>query len=205
MSSPVQRVHLLGGPGSGKTTAGRPIADALELPFVDLDDVFRQAGWGVPEESDFRRDVQALRDQPRLVCAGNYGSTWDVRFADNDTVIFFSLPATVCVRRIVARSFRIRFRGRIDLLPINCQAGPDHEPFRDYLGFLRYTWRFPSRRAEHMQHLARVGIKEMILIDSTAAASQLVSDVQANGEDALVSRLRPLSSIVGAAVPARTL
>jgi shikimate kinase len=42
---------MVGTSGSGKTTVGRALAARLDVPFVELDSVFHQAGWTeLPEE-----------------------------------------------------------------------------------------------------------------------------------------------------------
>jgi shikimate kinase len=44
------KVYLIGMPGSGKSYLGRQIADALSLPFVDLDgEIEKREGFGIPE------------------------------------------------------------------------------------------------------------------------------------------------------------
>ena len=61
---------LYGPPGSGKTTIGKKLAERLDLPFTDLDEVIEnQSGMHIPEifsqegESGFReRERQALSD-----------------------------------------------------------------------------------------------------------------------------------------------
>ena len=61
-------IALTGFMGSGKTTVGRLVADALGCPFMDLDEIIvRKAGRGIPDifaaegEAGFRRrEKQAL-------------------------------------------------------------------------------------------------------------------------------------------------
>ena len=63
-------VTLTGFMGSGKTTVGRILADALGCPFIDLDEVIvRKAGRSIPEifasdgEADFRRQEKKALEQ----------------------------------------------------------------------------------------------------------------------------------------------
>ena len=63
-------VTLTGFMGSGKTTVGRILADALGCPFIDLDEVIvRKAGRSIPEifasdgEAGFRRQEKKALEQ----------------------------------------------------------------------------------------------------------------------------------------------
>ena len=63
------QLYLYGPSGSGKSTVGRILADALNLPLVDLDaEIETQSGMSIPDifsaegELGFRaRETQALR------------------------------------------------------------------------------------------------------------------------------------------------
>ena len=57
--SMLQRIHIIGGPGSGKTYAARHLSDLLGFPRYDLDDWFwdnAAQSYGV-RASDTERDA----------------------------------------------------------------------------------------------------------------------------------------------------
>lgn len=70
-------IALTGFMGSGKTTVGRIVADALGCPFIDLDDVIvKKAGRSIPEifaaqgESGFRKLEKAALEKTVARYAG---------------------------------------------------------------------------------------------------------------------------------------
>ena len=61
LASPLHRVHIVGGPGSGKTSLAREIGALTHLPVHHLDDVARIGGGDGP--------VRAADERDRLVAA----------------------------------------------------------------------------------------------------------------------------------------
>lgn len=58
----MRRISLVGVSGSGKTTVGRQLAAALDVPFIELDSLFHQPGWTDLPHDEFRRRVsEALK------------------------------------------------------------------------------------------------------------------------------------------------
>lgn len=85
------------------------------------------------------------------IADGNYGGTFDIRFARADTVVVLALPRLTCVARALRRS--LRNRGR-DVQAAGC-------PERVDTAFLRWVWRYPVHSRprldaaldEHRDHL----------------------------------------------------
>jgi adenylate kinase family enzyme len=102
----VRRVVVVGNAGSGKTTLGRAVAEALAVPFVELDSIYHQAGWRRLPVDEFRRQVGDLVAGDGWVLDGNYGDVRELVWARADTVIWFDLPRWTVVRRVLFRTVR---------------------------------------------------------------------------------------------------
>lgn len=106
----LQRIHIIGGPGSGKTYAARQLSGRLGIPAYDLDDLFwdRAAqSYGV-RASEVDRDTRlvAITRQDMWVIEGVYYRWLKPSFERAD--IIFVLSPNVYLRdwRILKRFMR---------------------------------------------------------------------------------------------------
>ncbi len=105
LSFAVERVSVVGTPGSGKTRVAAALARSLDVPHIELDALFHLPGWTERPLEEFRAEVAELARQPGWVIDGNYGSrVQDIVWAHADTVVWLDLPRRVVMRRIVLRT-----------------------------------------------------------------------------------------------------
>lgn len=92
----LDRVHVIGGMGTGKTFLARRLGVVLDAPVYEMD-------LGI-EQSE-------LLDQPRSICEGIH--LWDVDdlLDAADVVVWLDLPYRTCVRRVVVRHALASARG----------------------------------------------------------------------------------------------
>jgi len=104
----VKRVAILAtASGCGKTTVGRALAAALEVPFVELDAIHWQAGWTELDASELQRRVAPLAALDAWVMDGSYRSKLgDLVLERADTVVWLDLPRRVWLPRLVVRTLR---------------------------------------------------------------------------------------------------
>lgn len=102
----MRRVSLVGTPGSGKTTVGRRLARSLDVPFIELDSIFHQAGWRDLPREEFRQRVTDALVPEGWVVDGNYQAVLDLVWDRADTVVWLDLPRPLIMRRVIKRSLR---------------------------------------------------------------------------------------------------
>jgi adenylate kinase family enzyme len=104
----VKRVAILASAsGSGKTTLGRRLAEALDVPFHELDAIHHQADWRELDASELRRRVEPLVAGEGWVIDGAYRSKLgDLVLERADTVVWLDLPRRVWLPRLVGRTVR---------------------------------------------------------------------------------------------------
>jgi len=104
----MERVVILAtASGCGKTTVGRALASALDVPFVELDAIHWQAGWRELDAAELRRRVEPLVARAAWVVDGSYrGKLGDLVLERADTIVWLDLPRRIWLRRLVVRTLR---------------------------------------------------------------------------------------------------
>ena len=105
------RVLIIGGPGSGKTTLGRTIAQAIEGPLYELDAIGYEGGAGAERSlEDKLGDVGDIASQGRWVAEGSYIDWTDALAAAADGIVVLDPPWRVARHRIVMRHVKASLR-----------------------------------------------------------------------------------------------
>ena len=142
----MQRIVVMGPPGSGTSTLARRLGAIYGLPVFHLDQIYFQPGWVETPADAFRAEVTRLAQQPAWVIDGNYTATIGCRFAAADAVIYLDVPNRVAMRRILWRILSSYGRVRQDAAP-GC-------PERLDLAFIRFAWTW--NRIRRQRNLALV-------------------------------------------------
>src|SRR5689334_21136722 len=109
------RIHIIGGPGSGKTTLAHDLGRLLVVPVFTLDAIAEQCGGYGP---GFRplcpvdkrlADVSDIANQPAWITEGTY-LTWSERvLSAADLILWLDVSTPSAMWRIVSRHVREYF------------------------------------------------------------------------------------------------
>ena len=93
----MDKIIVIGCPGSGKTTFAQKLNKKLGLPLFHLDAI-----WHKPDRTHITREefdvrLGELLTLDRWIIDGNYSRTLERRIDFCDTVILFDLPTEVCL------------------------------------------------------------------------------------------------------------
>ncbi|WP_344126941.1 shikimate kinase [Luedemannella flava] len=173
----MRRVVVVGNAGSGKTTLGRRLGEALGVPFVELDSIFHQEGWRPLPEDLFRARVLDIVAADAWVIDGNYRVVRDLVWARADTVVWFDLPRRTVMRQVVLRTLRrmatrqVLWNGNREPVSGLFRLDPEHSIIRlAWLKHATYHERFAAAAADpRFAHL------RFVRIGSRADATTLVA------------------------------
>ena len=103
------KIHIIGGPGSGKTFLAEKLSRELGIPHYDLDDVqwSNESGYGKkrdPRDRDALPDELLQRDD--WIMEGVYYAWCGRCFEDADRIYLLEVPRRVYRYRIIRRFLR---------------------------------------------------------------------------------------------------
>jgi adenylate kinase family enzyme len=143
----MQRIAIIGRGGAGKSTLARTLGEKLGLPVIHLDTEHWLPGWVEPPDDVWAARVGELVQGERWIMDGNFGGTFEERFAVADTIVFLDFPAWLCAWRVLQRVQQWHGRNRPDL-PEGC---PERFDFK----FLRWIYTYGGRRGEVLARVFR--------------------------------------------------
>ena len=175
------RIHLAGGPGSGKTTAAKILADTLGLAHLDLDSIFWEPyapGAERLKDADQRDAALARFSQgDSWVVEGAYAQPWLMPSLNSANLVIALEPS------VWVRDFRIVTRWLKRRLGTLREDPPGNSSLRWLLFMLRFSHRWSRETRVRFEQLARGAGKPVIvvkdqyeLLDAIAGHHPAVSD-----------------------------
>jgi len=100
----MQRIHVIGGPGSGKTTFARRLATLDALPVYDLDVIGYAGGAGPKRPLDVRlTDVRLIAAQPAWITEGSFLWWTEELMERADVIVWLDVSWRLAAWRIIRR------------------------------------------------------------------------------------------------------
>ncbi len=100
-----KRIALIGLPGSGKSTFAVRLSKLLDIPVHHLDRHMFEPDGKKRDKREFIEIQNAILNEESWIVEGCSFSTFEMRFAKADTLIYFQFPRFVCYWRIFKRLF----------------------------------------------------------------------------------------------------
>ena len=110
-----QRILVIGGNGSGKTTFSIELAKKLNLPLLHLDKIGWRNTWEMTPREEFDRILLEELQKPEWIIDGNYARTLSKRLQYCDTVFYFDFPRLSCLLGVTSRIIKNYGKSRVDM------------------------------------------------------------------------------------------
>lgn len=104
----MEKVIIIGCPGSGKSTFGRKLKSITGLPLYHLDMLYwNKDRTTVSKEVFVERLLKAMHNS-KWIIDGNYGGSMEMRLKECDTVFFLDYPTELCLESVEKRKGKYR-------------------------------------------------------------------------------------------------
>ncbi len=103
------KIHIIGGPGSGKSYIAKIVSEKLAIPHLDLDDIFwdKSLGYGNKADEETRNaELEHFLAQPTWIVEGVYYKWLNKSFEQADLIVVLNTSVWLRHWRLIKRSVR---------------------------------------------------------------------------------------------------
>lgn len=161
----MQKVIVIGCPGSGKSTFSKALHDATGLPLYHLDMMHWNADGTHVAKCIFMERLHQALEKESWIIDGNYSSTMELRMQFCDTIFFLDYLTDICIDGIKSRKGRER-------TDIPCAAPEDEDA--EFMEFVK-NYNTTSRPIV-MRLLHRYSHKRIIIFEDRNEADKFLSN-----------------------------
>ncbi len=162
----MNRIIVIGSPGSGKSVFSRKLGEVTGLPVIHLDNLWWKPDRTTVTREEFDEKLAAVLKEDRWIIDGDYRRTLEVRMKRCDTVIFLDYPLEVCLQGISERILA----PREDLPWVEEEIDPELlQRVRDYR---------QERRPKVRELLAKYREKQIVILKSRQEADRWLKEIR---------------------------
>ena len=99
----MERICIIGGSGTGKTTLSNNLGKALNLPVYHIDAIHHLENWKIRDEAERDKIILDIINNDKWVVDGTYRSTLKERLERADYVIYLDYSSIAQVRGVLSR------------------------------------------------------------------------------------------------------
>lgn len=105
MSEDINKIAIIGGPGTGKSTLANNLGRKLNLPICHLDSINYFGNWVERDKKERDNIILQKVSEPKWVMDGTYNSTLEERVQKSDLTIFLRYSTLAKMKGILYRYF----------------------------------------------------------------------------------------------------
>ncbi|MBQ2835946.1 MAG: topology modulation protein [Clostridia bacterium] len=104
------RISIIGGPGTGKTTLSNELSKLYNIPAIHIDGIHHLENWKIRDKDERDKMILDIVKQEKWIIDGTYKATLKVRLEKADLVIWLDYPTWTQIKGVIMR--RIKLGGK---------------------------------------------------------------------------------------------
>ena len=162
----MNKILIIGSPGSGKSTFARALGEKMNLPVYHLDNLYRNPDKTTVERDVFDGRLVEILEKNAWIIDGNFSRTMQMRIEYADTVFLLDYPVEVCLDGVRKRIGTVR----PDIPWVETEE--DEE-------FMEYIRTFPETHMPQIRELfARYPDREYIVFKTREEADRYLEELK---------------------------
>lgn len=102
----IQKIAIIGGPGTGKSTLAKNLGKEMKLPVYHIDGIHHLKNWEIRPTQERDAIISEKVKEPKWVIDGTYKATLEERVINADLIIFLDYSTIAKLKGILSRYFK---------------------------------------------------------------------------------------------------
>ncbi|XMB72083.1 AAA family ATPase [Mycoplasmatota bacterium WC30] len=100
----MEKILIIGCPGSGKSTCSKILSKLLNYPILHLDRIFHIDNYHQITREELKNKILQFQNQnEKYIIDGNYTGTLELRLESADTLIYLDIDSEICLNNVIER------------------------------------------------------------------------------------------------------
>lgn len=102
----IQKIAIIGGPGTGKSTLAKNLGKEMKLPVYHIDGIHHLKNWEIRPTQERDAIILEKIKEPKWIIDGTYKATLEERVINADLIIFLDYSTIAKLKGILSRYFK---------------------------------------------------------------------------------------------------
>ena len=104
----INRISIIGGPGTGKTTLADMLGEKFHLPVYHLDGIHHLENWKTRDTEERDKIISKITSEKKWIIDGTYKTTLEERIKKSDMIIYLNYSKFARLKGILGRYLKNR-------------------------------------------------------------------------------------------------
>ena len=102
------KISIIGGPGTGKSTLAKNLGKELNLPICHIDAIHHLKNWEIRDKKERDKIILEKIKEQKWIIDGTYKDTLNQRIKASDLIIFLDYSTLAKLKGVLSRYFKYR-------------------------------------------------------------------------------------------------